>query len=257
MKQGILVVSFGTSHEETRVKTIGAVEEAVKKTYPGLPVGSAYTSPTIRRILAARGLEIDCLGKAIERMKEQGVEELIVQPTHLICGEEFDKLKETVDRHKSEFAEVRLGWPLLHDTEDLHRVARIIGQAYPAREGQAVVMMGHGTEHTINAVYPAMDYVFKECGFSHIYVATVEGYPQVSTVISLLKEKKIREVVLAPLMLVAGDHARNDMAGDEEDSWKNLFAKEGFQVRCVLKGLGEEEAIRALYLEHLSAAINA
>ena len=234
----LLIVSFGTSVEETR-----------KKTFPHLPAHRAYTSPTIRRILAKRGEQVPSPQEAMEQLAAQGVRTLYIQPTHLICGEEYHALSRQVAAKAALFERVVLGRPLLYDMEDCRRAAEALLEDFSPEEGEALVFMGHGTEHPANAVYPAIGYIFHLLGRRDVFVGTVEGWPQGEDVLAQVQKAGFRRVLLAPMMLVAGDHARNDMAG-EEDSWKALFEKAGLTVRCALRGMGEIPAVRQIYVDH-------
>ena len=256
MKEGILAVSFGTSHQETREKNIGAIERELAAAFPPFAVRRAFTSGMILNILRKRdGIQIDNVPQALERMLEEGFRRLVIQPTHVINGEEYDKLRELASPYLGKFDRAVFGAPLLTTTEDYRQVAGAVGERFSPGPREALVLMGHGTAHHANSAYPAMDYVFKELGWKNIFVGTVEGYPEIDTVLRQVQELGCTHVTLAPLMLVAGDHAMNDMQGDEEDSWKNRFAREGFQVTCVAQGLGEIPAIRRLYVAHAAEAI--
>lgn len=255
MKKAILVISFGTSYEDTRKKNIEAIETAIASAYPDYRVMRAFTSGMIMKKLAAGGLVIPNTAEALEALLAEGVTDLVVQPTHLMHGFEYDKLCAMVEPYKGRFASVRIGHPLLDTTEDLGAVVEAIGGAFELGPDDGLVLMGHGTEHFANAVYAALDYMFEDKGYPRVFVGTVEGYPELDSVIRQLKACGIKRVVLAPLMLVAGDHAVNDMAADEEDSWKTQLEKAGFAVGCVIKGLGEYEAIRRLYVRHAADAM--
>ena len=245
----LLIVSFGTSVEETRKRTICALEEELHRAFPHLPAHRAYTSPTIRRILMKRGERVPSPREAMEELAAQGVRRLYIQPTHLICGEEYHGLARLVAEKGNGFESAALGRPLLYDMEDCRCTAEALLEAFPPKEGEALVFMGHGTEHPANAVYPAMGYIFQLLGRKDVFVGTVEGWPQGEDVLEQVQKAGFRRVLLAPMMLVAGDHARNDMAG-EEDSWKTLFEQAGISVRCALQGMGEIPAIRQIYIEH-------
>lgn len=252
MKQALLIVSFGTSVPEAR-GSISAVEEALAATLPGAEVCTAITSPTIRRILKGRGQQALSLEEALEKLVPMQPEKLIIQPTHMLGGVEYDKICRTVAEYSGRFAAVTLGRPLLHDTADLRILAACIAERY-AGEPDALVLMGHGTSHPANLVYPAFQTALRLSGRSNAYVGTVEGWPTIDEVIGELKAAGEKDVLLAPLMLVAGDHACNDMAGDGPDSWKSKLEAEGFRVRCHMEGLGELPGVRELYCRHLREA---
>ena len=250
-KQGILVVSFGTSREETRKKTIEAVEQAVREAYPHWEVRRAFTSPTIRRILARQGLVVDSVPQALEAMLEDGFTQVWMLCTHLIPGEEYDKLQAEAEAFRPRFDSLTLTTPLLFTTQDYRRVAEAMMERHTPMDGEALIFLGHGTHHQANCVYPALDFTFREMGYPHVFVGTVEGYPDADSVVRRVKEAGYEKARLIPLMLVAGDHAQNDMAGDEPDSWKSLLEGAGIQTRCWLEGMGELPAIQKLYLDHL------
>jgi len=257
--KAILAVSFGTSHAGTREKTIGAIEKEIAAAYPEYEVRRAFTSGMILNVLVKRdGLRIDNVQEAMERLVQDGFKEVIVQPTHVIPGDEYDDMAETVLKYADQFQSLVIGKPLLFSTEDYRKViSAVMGQFPDRKEREALVLMGHGTEHMINAVYAALDYQFKEMGYPNVFVGTVEAYPDIAAVSKMVDDYQPEKVTLLPLMVVAGDHAVNDMAGDEEDSWKTIFEKAGYEVECILKGLGEFQPIRDIYLEHIAEAMEA
>lgn len=256
MKQAILAVSFGTSHDDTREKTIGAIERDIQTAFPEYELRRAFTSGMILKSLQKRGISIDNVQQALEKLAEEGIERLCVQPTHVINGEEYDRMMATFQGFQDCFPKICVGAPLLNSTEDYRRVISGLMQEFPLRDDQALVFMGHGTEHFINSVYAALDYMMKDAGHSNVFVGTVEAYPDLDTVIRQVKKTNARQVLLTPLMVVAGDHAVNDMASDDPESWKSAFQKEGYQVECVVRGLGEYPFIRDIYLDHVKKALN-
>lgn len=248
MRQAIAIVSFGSSVETARVQQISAVEKAIREEMPQALAYTAYTSPTIRRILRGRGIFIPSLEEALEQMLEDGITDALVQPTHLLYGIEYDKMRETVDAYAGRFASLQFGIPLLATTEDLRELAAILSEAYPRKEGEALVFLGHGTDHFANVVYPALQMIFHMQGRGDVLVGTVEGWPSYEDVYAQLHVSSLR---LVPLMLVAGDHALHDMAGDQEDSWKCRFEEAGLAAQCVLQGLGAMPQIQELYRKHI------
>jgi len=256
--KAILVVSFGTSYNDSRARTIGAIESMMAKKYPDWNVRRAFTSKMIIKKLAERDNErIDYVSDAFERLVSDGIEDVIVQPTHIMNGLEYDDVVKIVDDYKGSFNSLSLGEPLLTTEEDFDNVVDIIGSSLVeeahviAGTYAAVVLMGHGTEHFSNAVYSQLYLKLKMNGYPDVYVTTVEGFPTFEDTIELLKEKQYKDVVLFPFMLVAGDHANNDMAGDDSDSLKCMLKRQGYNVHCVIKGLGEYKEFRELYLTHL------
>lgn len=255
-KQAILAVSFGTSFREARISAIEAIENAFGDAFPGLPVYRAWTSGMIRRkLLRTEGMEIDGVTEAMGRMRRDGITDVLIQPTHIVNGIENEQMKADALAWQDQFHSISFGTPLLTSQEDCQKVIEAVAQEFAGlgRE-EALVLMGHGTTHYANSVYAALDYQFKDTGHPNIYLGTVEAYPSMESLLSMLRAAQPSQVVLAPFMIVAGDHARNDMAGEEEDSWKRRLEREGFSVSCVMKGLGEYPAIRRILVEHLREA---
>lgn len=255
-KTGILAVSFGTSYRDALTKNIEAIETDLGNAFPGCELRRAFTSGMIIRKLKNRdGLSVYTVEEALESFARDGITDLIVQPTHIINGIENDNMLAVLSSFRDRFHSIRVGAPLLSSTKDYHALIDSITEEFPdLKSDEFLVFMGHGTEHHANAVYPALDYMLKAAGYKNIYIGTVEGYPDLTLVKELVRKEAPKKILLAPLMVVAGDHASNDMAGDEEDSWKSEFEREGYQVSCVLKGLGEYASIRKLFIEHAKAA---
>jgi sirohydrochlorin cobaltochelatase len=255
-KKAILLVSFGTSYAEAREKTIDAIETKVKRAFPEWEVRTAFTSHIIIDILKKRdGIEIDTPEQALGKLDREGYSRLVVQSTHILNGAEFHDVVMTVNRFRAGFDGVAIGYPLLASTEDYRAVIDAVESQLPSmRRNEAVVMMGHGTRHPANAAYPALQFMMLERGLP-VYLGTVEGYPGLDTVERLLEMNDISEVTLMPFMVVAGDHASNDMAGPGEDSWKSILARKGYKVNIYLHGIGENADIQDIYLDHLRDAI--
>lgn len=256
----ILVVSFGTSYNENRDLTIGAIEESIKKAFPDYEVRRAFTSQMIIDKLKERdGLEIDNVEEALDRAVADGIKNLVVQPTHLMDGYEYTDLADALKDYEGKFDQVVLGKPLLSSDDDFEAVIKAITDKTSSYDdGQtAICFMGHGTEADSNSVYTKLQEELKSAGFENYYIGTVEAEPTLDTVREALKENgAYKKVVLEPLMVVAGDHANNDMAGDEDDSWKAILEKEGYEVECLLEGLGQVESIQNIYVEHTQAAVD-
>ncbi|MEG1362517.1 MAG: sirohydrochlorin cobaltochelatase [Lachnospiraceae bacterium] len=254
MSKAILMVSFGTSYESTREKTIGKMGEAFRQAFPDRTLYQAYTSERILAIIKKRdGILIDTIEEALLRMIRDGVNDLLVQPTHILNGIENDSMKEIVNGYKEAFQEIRLGAPLLNSSRDYSQVIDAIAETfteYNLGREDAVVLMGHGTEHYSNAAYGALDYVLKEKGLDSVYVATVEAYPTIEEAIGLMRQKNYKKVLLLPFMIVAGEHANKDMVGPGEESFRSVLKKEGYEVEYRLRGLGEYEKIRELFIQH-------
>ena len=278
----ILVVSFGTSFNDSRAEDIGGVEKALQAAYPDWSVRRAFTAQIIINHVQARDDEkIDNMDQALERAVDNGVKNLVVQPTHLMHGAEYDELTEAVENYKDKFESVKIAEPLLGEVgadetainEDKAAVAEAItAEAVKTagfdsldaakEEGTAFVFMGHGTSHTAKISYSQMQAQMEQLGYENVFIGTVEGEPEdtaCEAVIEKLKEAGYKKVILRPLMVVAGDHANNDMAGDDDDSWKSQFEASGVfdSIDTQIAGLGEIDAIQQLYVAHTQAAIDA
>jgi sirohydrochlorin cobaltochelatase len=256
-KKALLVVSFGTSYADTREKTIGASEKALAAAFPDYDLKRAFTAQTIIDILKSRdGIETDNVAGAIEKLYKEGYGEVLVQPLHVINGEEYDGLLSDLAPYSKKFAKLIIGKPLLNGFEDYKAMVAAVSPSMPELgEHDAVVFMGHGTPHFANSAYGLMDYTFKANGYPHVYVGTVEGYPDLESVMHFLKADGIEKVTLMPLMIVAGDHAQNDMAGDEDSSWKVILKSAGYEVDTRLVGLGEMDGIHQMYIQHAQEAL--
>ncbi len=254
-KRGAVLLSFGTSVEEARVRDMAPVEAALRAC-TGVPCLTAYTSPTIRKILQARGENVPDLAGALEALLRAGVEEALVQPTHLLYGFEYDSIKKALEERRGLFKQVRLGVPLLSGTEDLRAMARVLGGLWPREEGAAAVFLGHGTEHWANMAYPALQTALGLLGREDLLIGTVEGWPGYEEVSRELSRRGVKKVRLSPLMLTAGDHARNDMAGAGEHSWRSRLEKEGYKVECRLEGLGALPPVQEMYAGHFRALLS-
>ncbi len=250
----ILVVSFGTSFNDSRRLTIGGIENAIREAFPDWSVRRAFTSQIIIDHVNKRdGIKIDNVKEALDRAVDNGVKNLVVQPTHLMAGLEYHDLEEEVMSYADAFESITMGENLLAEDGDFEEVAKIItARTAEYDDGEtAICFMGHGTEAESNAVYAKMQEVLTADGFENYFVGTVEATPSLEDVMAAVGEGEYKRVVLMPLMVVAGDHANNDMAGDEEDSWKSQFEAEGYSVECVLEGLGQQPEIQQMYVEHL------
>ena len=254
----LLVVSFGTSFNDSRRLTIGGIEGAIADAIPEYAVRRGFTAQIIIDHVKSRdGEVIDNVTEALERAVANGVKTLVVQPTHLMHGIEYDELTGILANYAESFDKVVVGEPLLTSDEDFDRVADImINLLKEYDDGKtALVYMGHGTEHESNAIYAKMQEVLAGKGADNYYVGTVEAAPSLDDVMAAIKDKGYTRVVLRDMMVVYGDHANNDMAGDEEDSWKTVLTEAGYEVECVLEGLGQVEGIQQIYVEHALAAI--
>ena len=255
----LLVVSFGTSYNDSRRLTIGAIEGAIAEAIPEYSVRRGFTAQIIIDHVERRdGLHIDNVGEALDRAMDNGVKTLVVQPTHLMHGFEYDDVVAELAEYADAFeGGIFVGEPLLTSDDDFDRVADIlIDLMKDYDDGEtAIVYMGHGTEHEANAVYARMQGILADKGAANYYIGTVEAEPSVEDVLAAIDGKGYKRVVLRDMMVVCGDHANNDMAGDEEDSWKSIFTAAGYEVECVLEGLGQVPEIQQLYVEHAQAAV--
>ena len=255
MKKAILCVSFGTSVDAAR-DSITAVENVLRGAAPDRLFARAFTSSIIRRILAERGETILSVSEALEVLWKQEVREVLVQPTHILYGNEYDKIKAEASAWQERFDSLQIGKPLLADTADLKAVTAALSETYPPCDDEMLVLFGHGTDHFANAVYPALQTAFRLAGREDVLVGTVEGWPAYEDVCCQLKRSGRKQIHLVPLMLVAGDHAMHDMAGSEADSWASRLTEEGYMVRCTIQGLGQLPKVQALYRDHLESMLS-
>ena len=277
----LLVVSFGTSFNDSRAEDIKGIEDKLQEAYPDWSVRRAFTAQIIINHVEARDDEvIDNMQQALDRAVANGVKNLVVQPTHLMHGAEYDEMTEAIDGYKDKFESVAIAEPMLGEVGDdatvINDDKKAVAQAITdeackeagydsmeaaAEDGTAFVFMGHGTSHTANVTYDQMQTQMEDLGFTNAFIGTVEGEPEdteCQAVIAKVKDAGFKKVVLRPLMVVAGDHANNDMAGDDDDSWKSQFEAAGAfdSVDCQIAGLGRIEAVENLYVEHTKAAID-
>ncbi|OFI06714.1 sirohydrochlorin cobaltochelatase [Clostridium acetireducens DSM 10703] len=259
-KKAILVVSFGTSYADTRKACIESTENKIKETFKDYDVKRAFTSEIIIKKLKERDkINVDNVDEALANLDKEGYSEVYVQPLHIMPGEEYDGVVDSVKKYqdKKAFDKLVVGRPILYREKD-YEIAKdaLMKQIPNMNKNQAVILMGHGSAHPGNASYSLLQYVLESGKANNVYVATVEGYPTLDNVIKKLKDNNITEVTLMPFMLVAGDHAKNDMAGDDKDSWKNILKNEGFKVNIYLHGLGENKAFQDIYVQHVKDCIN-
>ena len=276
----LLVVSFGTSFNDSRVADIKSIEDALQEANPDWSVRRAFTAQIIINHIQARdGEKIDNMEQALERAVANGVKQLVVQPTHLMHGAEYDEMCAAIDKVRDKFESVEIAEPMLGEVgsdatvinADKEAVAKAVvaaalsesgyeSTAAAKEAGVAYVLMGHGTAHVAKVTYSQMAAQMDKLGYENVFIGTVEGEPEDTSceaVIAAVKEAGYTTVVLRPLMVVAGDHANNDMAGADEDSWKTMFEAAGFTVNCQISGLGRIADVQALYVAHAKAAIDA
>ncbi|MCR5793543.1 MAG: sirohydrochlorin cobaltochelatase [Lachnospiraceae bacterium] len=258
-KRAVLVVSFGTTYENARRSCIEGIEKEIGKTFAdqGIKVYRAFTSNMIIRILKEKyQIETDTVEEALLRMERDGVKHVIVQPTHIIDGIENTRMKEVVSRCQEHFESISMGEVLLSKESDYVWMAEYFSaRKQELAKEQTLVLMGHGSSHKANESYQKLNHLFEKMQ-EDIFVATVEAEPDVEDGIAFAKKSENTKVMLLPFMIVAGDHAHNDMAGDEEDSWVNRFRVEGFEVSYVMEGLGEQKEIRTRFAKKVEALIS-
>ena len=260
-KKAILVVSFGTSYPATRKLTIEAVENKIRAEFPGFTVRRAFTSPTIiKKLRRQENLCIDTPREALEKLGNEGFQEVVVQPLHIIAGQEYDQLKNTVDGYRADhgLAKLVLGKPVLYsagEADDYGEAVKALAeQLPPLSNDEAVVLMGHGTRHPANIAYTILQQKLDEAGM-RVYLGTVEASPTLDDIKARLLSGNVKRVVLMPFMLAAGAHVQNDLAGDGADSWKGQLEKAGYEVSVYMHGLGENPALQNIYLRHVAAAV--
>jgi sirohydrochlorin cobaltochelatase len=255
-KKAILVVSFGTSFEENLKATIGATEKRIGVANPDYEIRRAFTSSIVIGILEKRGIVVDTVDAAVRKLVAEGFPELIVQALHLIPGEEFHKLLASVAPYRASFARFAVGMPLFAGTDGYFGTIDAIAAGFPEiGPADAIVLMGHGSSHPANSAYALIQTIF-EAKKLPVYIGTIEGYPTLDDVIVKLRKNGVRKTIVLPLMLVAGDHANNDMAGDGPDSWKSILGSNGFVVETLVRGLGQLPAIQDIYVARTKAAID-
>ncbi len=257
-KVGILLVAFGSSEASAQV-SFDNIDRKVKATYDSIPVRWAYTSHIIRKKLAKQGKQLDSPEMALARMMEEKFTHVAVQSLHTIGGAEYHDLRRTVGAIESmgAFQKIVLGYPLLASQRDMERAVEAVMAMIPKdrKKSEAVVLMGHGTHHPANAFYAALMFQL-QLKDPNIFVGTVEGYPEIGLLRDWIKKKKIKKAWLMPFMSVAGDHAKNDMAGDEEDSWKSVLSGAGIQCVPVLKGTAQFDGFVDIWVGHIQAALD-
>lgn len=253
MKKVIIAASFGTTYEQAAERAILAVEQRLSREFEGYDVRRAYTSRTVISVLRKRGEQIDTVEEALEKLSEQGYTHVYIQPTHVINGFEYHKLLDGVKKYNDRFALLKTGTPLLNSDEDIGKICDLFEKELGNEN--AIAVMGHGTEHSANEIYTRFSEMCREKGYSNIFTATAEGTPPLEDIIPQIKAAGFKKVTITPFLFVAGDHANNDMAGDKPDSWRSILISHGFEVIPVIKGLGEYEEVRTMYVEHLKSII--
>ena len=256
-KPVLLAVSFGTSYEEAIDKSIGAIENALASAFPNYEVRRAFTSGMIIGKLRERGVYVDTVKESLGRLVDEGVRDVVIQPTHVMPGGEYELVLKDAASFYGRFDSLKTAKPLLYSEEDYEAVTDIllnIAREYDDPDA-TVVFMGHGTEHSANAGYAKLQRRINSRGYDRLFIGALEAMPSVHYIRALIRLGDYKRVVLHPLMIVAGDHAHNDMAGEGEDSWKNIFESDGMEAECVIKGLGEYADIRRIFVRHSAEAM--
>lgn len=256
-KKALLMVSFGTSHLDTRKKNIEEIGRTLQQHFFDHEFYEAYTSKMIIQALKKKDIMMNDVKQAMELMKKNGVTEVLVQPTHVLPGIEYEQMMDDLRKFTTRFQQIKIGEPLLHDTSDCEIVVDTVGtylESCHLQQNSGVILMGHGTQHDVNPIYCKVDDMLKQRGYTNVHVATVEAVPSIEDVIETIKKYSYHHIFLLPFMIVAGDHAKNDMAGENEGSYYSKLKKEGYVVTFELKGLGEYPAIRELILQHATQA---
>ena len=264
-KDAIVVMTFGTTFAENRAKTIDATIEGIKAAHPGVKVVTAYTSHIIiDRVAANEGIKYPTPEEALAQLKAEGYTRVALTTLDVIPGMEYNYKLGVFNSYKQDFKKMTIGTPLMYwqgqeeQADDVTEVLEAFATQFPkTKKGEGIVIMAHGTPNIANAYYAVIQEKLQEMGYDNVFIETVEGWPSMETIIPKLKAKKIKKVTIMPFMMVAGDHANNDMAGSEEDSHKSILEKEGIKVEAYIHGLGENEAVRNVFVERANAAWDA
>ena len=264
-KDAIVVMTFGTTFAENRAKTIDATIEGIKAAHPGVKVVTAYSSHIIiDRVAANEGIKYPTPEEALAQLKAEGYTRVALTTLDIIPGMEYNYKLGVFNSYKQDFKKMTIGTPLMYwqgqeeQADDVTAVLEAFATQFPkTKKGEGIVIMAHGTPNIANAYYAVIQEKLQEMGYDNVFIETVEGWPSLETIIPKLKAKKIEKVTIMPFMMVAGDHANNDMAGSEEDSHKSILEKEGIKVEAYIHGLGENEAVRNVFVERANAAWDA
>ena len=257
--KAILVVSFGTSYEASRKATIEKIEQDIRNAFQDHRIYRAWTSKFIISILKKRdNYTVPTVKEALEQMITDGIREVVVQPTHILDGIENNIMKEEVLSYKKSFDKIAFGTPLLADSKDESQAINAVTTEFSdLKETEALVFMGHGTTHQVNTMYAGLDQKFKESAHANVFIGTVEADPTIHNLVKEVTSFQPSKIYVTPFMIVAGDHAQNDLAGEDPDSWMNRLSSEGYEVTPVLKGLGEYPKIRLILVDLVQQAMDA
>ncbi len=249
-KDAILIAAFGTSYKSALV-SYQNIDRVIKKAFPEKVIRWSYTSAFIRKKLQKQGETFFSPEDVLEKLSREGFSSVVVQPIHVIPGYEFEEVQKAVRQYQGKFKLLKIGRPLIGNYDDAEKVATIVAKSVVREKDEDLILMGHGTHHYATLLYVAMDRLFKK-NDPRIHMATVEGHPTFDEAIEAVSGKK--KTALLPFMIVAGDHARNDMGGDDEDSWKSILGKKGIKARPIFKGLAEYDEIAGLFVTHILEA---
>lgn len=248
MKKAIIVLSFGTSYEETLEKNIIALEERVKEEFSDYLHFSAFTSPRVIKKLAERGIFKDNLEQTLEKIHNSSVTEVTILVTHLILGIEYESIENTVAQWQGKFEKLTVSKPLFSSQDDIRKISHILDHSVSVEKETAILLVGHGTSHDVNFIYEVIDILAKESGLEHFFVSTLENYPSVSTLIPKMRKNGYQKVHILPLLFVAGNHVHLDIISEDEESVSSILKKDGFSVTYEIKGLGEYPEIQDIYV---------
>lgn len=261
MSKAILVVSFGTSYLDALTNSIERIEKKIQGEFGEYKIKRAFTShKIIRKLKEKYNIDVDTPDESMERLLELGIKDVIVQPLHIIAGEEFNYIKNVVSKYRDKFNSINLGRPIFYyqGIEELPQDYSLFIDSIKELldKSKNVILFGHGTASPSNSAYGCLQSVLEDEGYDNVFVGTVEGYPNFDSVLKRIKKRNIKEVTLMPLMVVAGDHVKNDMASEAEDSWNSMFKAEGIYVKLHLKGLGEIDTFNELYINRIKDVID-
>lgn len=256
-RRAILVVSFGTSYIDTMEKTITAIENEIQNVYKNDTIYRAFTSQIIiNKLKKVNNIQIDTVKEAMDKIVEQCYDTVICQPTHIMHGIEYEKMIAMIKPYEKIIPNIKYGTPLLSSSEDYDKVVNaVMKENEQLNQKDVLLLIGHGTEHFADASYAALNYRFCANGYQNVLVGTVEGYPDMETVLKKLNTIDSNTIYIAPFMIVAGDHANHDICGDDENTWKTKLTSKGYAVHTILKGLGEYPHIRKIFIKHIENAI--
>lgn len=255
MKRAVLLVSFGTSYKEAREKSLDCICNDLAETFKGISVYQAYTSSIIIKKLAKSDIKIYNVDEAVNAALKEKVQCLYVVSTHIIPGHEYNKLLDMLEKYKTEFKSLKIAKPLLYEKADCDKTVSILNKIFMFNKNYEYVLMGHGTDADANIRYEEMNEAFENAGFKNVHIASVEAKPDINDVIAEMKKcKHIEKVIVHPFMIVAGDHANNDMAGDSE-SYVSILNEYGYNTEAIVKGLGEYPEFRQIYVNKLTEVI--